>query len=191
MQHSASPMKYVSLFLLTLWGPFFSVAQQPTSEEKLLYDLIMQYRKENNLPPVALSKSLTMVAQTHAKDLIANRPNQGRCNLHSWSANGSWTACCYTPDHAQAACMWSKPRELTNYKGNGYEIACSTSALVITAEIAINTWKKSRGHNELILNLGIWKSFEWKVIGIGINGGVAVIWFGSEPDVDPPVVSIP
>lgn len=175
-------MKYVCLFLLALWSPFFSIAQQPTSEEKVLYDMIMQYRKENNLSPVAFSKSLTIVAQTHVKDLITNQPNRGGCNLHSWSAIGSWTACCYTPDHAEAVCMWSKPRELTSYKGNGYEIACSTTALLITAEIAISTWKKSVGHNEVILNKGIWKSHEWKAIGIGINGGYAVIWFGKEPD---------
>ena len=41
--------------------------------------------------------------------------------------------------------MWSKPRELTSYKGNGYEISYSSS-LENDPEIAknaLNTWKTS------------------------------------------------
>ena len=35
---------------------------------------------------------------------------------------------CYTWDHANAAGMWNKPREITNYQylGNGFEIAYET-----------------------------------------------------------------
>jgi hypothetical protein len=102
-----------------------------SSEEELLYNLIMEYRRENGLPPIPLSKSLTFVAQTHAKDLDTPGVVTGNCNGHSWSANGNWKSCCYTADHAKPHCIWDKPRELTCvsdngltcYRGNGFEIA--------------------------------------------------------------------
>src|ERR1044071_1101964 len=102
---------------------------QLTSEELKLYNLITAYRTQNGLPSIPLSVSLTEVAQLHAKDLETNRPNQEGCSMHSWSANGKWTSCCYTPDHAQKLCMWNKPKELTSYTGNGFEIAATYSEL--------------------------------------------------------------
>ena len=140
----------------------------------------MEYRKEKGLPQIPISVSLTFVAQTHVKDLANNRPNNGICNAHSWSSNGKWRACCYTADHARAECMWSKPRELTNYQGNGYEIACWSSA-DIDANQALAEWKSSSGHNAVIINQGIWKD-QWNAIGIGIYQGFAVVWFGKEFD---------
>ena len=58
-----------------------------TKEEKKLYDLIMEYRRSKNLEPIPLSESLTLVAQTHAKDLSENYKFDpgNRCNPHSWS----------------------------------------------------------------------------------------------------------
>src|SRR5262245_53648503 len=79
-----------------------------SSEEKKLYDLIMEYRRSNNLESIPLSDRLTLVAQTHARDLSENYkfdPNN-RCNPHSWSSKGKWTSCCYTNDHKKASCMW-------------------------------------------------------------------------------------
>lgn len=89
-------------------------AVELTTEEQQLYDMIMEYRREHGLPEVPLSRSLTFVAQLHARDTAYNEfaPN---CNLHSWSDNGPWQAGCYTSDHANAALMWEKPAELTNY----------------------------------------------------------------------------
>jgi uncharacterized protein YkwD len=43
-----------------------------TREEKKLYDMIMEYRKSKGLSPIPLSGKLTLVAQTHAKDLSMN-----------------------------------------------------------------------------------------------------------------------
>lgn len=115
-----------------------------------------------------------------------NKPDVEGCNAHSWSANGKWSACCYTPDHAQAQCMWSKPRELTSYLGNGYEIACGSniccSSFIMTAEYAINSWKLSPNHNVIILNEWIWSKIEWNAIGIGMFKGFVSVWFGSEID---------
>ncbi len=172
-------MRILLLSILFLFG-FTLSAQEATKAEKELYDLVMKYRKQNGLKEIPMSKSLTKVAQIHAKDLKENQPVKGNCNLHSWSSKGEWSACCYTSDHAKARCMWDKPRELTNYKGNGYEIS-HWSGGTATAEGSLAGWKKSKAHNNVILNKGIWDD-EWKAIGIGMNGGYAVIWFGKEED---------
>lgn len=162
-----------------------SFSQILISEEKLLYDIIMKYRKEQGLPSIPLSASLTIVAQTHVKDLADHKPDLGDCNAHSWSSNGSWTACCYTPDHAQAKFMWSKPRELTSYQGKGYEIACGSndccSDFIMTSNYALESWKKSAGHNAVIINQGMWND-SWNAIGIGLYKGFSVVWFGHERD---------
>ena len=149
-----------TITLLCLFQSFNSYAQILNDQENELYRIIMEYRKQNGLPNIPLSSSLSFVAQTHVKDLAVNRPDRNDCNLHSWSSNGTWTPCCYTPDHAQAKFMWSKPRELTTYKGNGFEIACGSngccSDFIMTANYALESWKKSSGHNAVIINQGIW-----------------------------------
>jgi uncharacterized protein YkwD len=172
-------MKKLGFLLLAIVLSQICVAQTLSTEEQKLYNLIMEYRSEHNLPKIPLSKNLTIVAQTHVKDLQENRPDKGNCNSHSWSSKGKWTPCCYTSDHAQAQRMWSKPRELTSYTGNGYEIACTGSN---NAQQALNLWKTSSGHNAVILNLNVWKSHPWGAIGIGIYGNYAVVWFGEETD---------
>lgn len=159
-----------------------------TKEELKLYDLLMTYRKSKNLPAIPLSKSLTYVAQEHCKDLSVNKvDSKPGCNAHSWSDKGKWTSCCYTADHAKAECMWNKPRELTNYEDNGFEIACGSSEdiykdFVMTADYAFESWKKSIHHNNVIINADIWKDHKWNAIGIGIYNGFAVVWFGDSVD---------
>ena len=102
--------------------------------------------------------------------------------MHSWSDNGSWTACCYTSDHAKAKCMWDKPKELSSYKGNGFEIAFGTSGYTVNAAGALEAWKQSSGHNAVIINDGVWKTMKWQAVGIGIYKAYAVIWFGTQKD---------
>jgi uncharacterized protein YkwD len=155
-----------------------SFSQKLSNEEKKLYDIIMEYRKEKGLPNIPLSKSLTFVAQTHVKDLQTSSVVNGNCNMHSWSKNGSWTPCCYTSDHARASCMWNKPRELTSYKGDGYEISYGAYGSTVSADGALIGWKESDGHNDVITNQGIWADNNWKAIGVGISSGYAVVWFG-------------
>jgi len=152
-----------------------------TNEEQKLYNLLMDYRKEKGLPSVPISKSLTYVAQLHAKDVVNNKPDSGKCNLHSWSDKGNWTSCCYTSDHSKASCMWNKPKELTSYKGKGYEISYKSS-VQITPESALNSWKNSSGHNAVIINEETWSICKWNAIGIGIYKGYACVWFGMEVD---------
>tara|TARA_R110001592_G_scaffold361382_1_gene671893 strand:+ start:614 stop:1162 length:549 start_codon:yes stop_codon:yes gene_type:complete len=157
-------------------------------DEIELYNLIMDYRKSKGLERIPLSNSLTIVAQTHCKDLANNKPDlKKKCNAHSWSANGKWSNCCYTPDHKEAECMWNKPNELTSYNGYGFEIAVGSSEpqfddYIMTPEYAITSWKKSFHHNNVIINKDKWKDTKWNAIGIGIYKGFATVWFGKEVD---------
>lgn len=188
-------MSQYKILLLSIFS-FFTISifaqgigsEELTQEEMKLYTIIMQYRKANGLPSIPISKSLNIVAQTHVRDLVHNKPDRGKCNAHSWSSNGKWSSCCYTPDHAAARCIWDKPRELTNYKGNGYEIAVGDndccSDFVMTADYALKSWKASPGHNSLIVNKSTWADYHWKAIGIGLYRGFAVVWFGEEEDVE-------
>ena len=157
-----------------------------TQTELELYRLINEYRAQRGLPKIKLSKSLSVVARTHAIDQAATHKYASRCNLHSWSANGKWSSCCYTPDHKKAACMWDKPRELTNYQGDGFEISFYSSFIYVTPEAfakdILDGWKKSPGHNEVIINRNNWSKVNWQAIGIGIYGEYANVWFGKEID---------
>jgi hypothetical protein len=151
-------------------------------EEKKLYDIIMAYRKEKKLPGIPLSAKLTKVAQIHAKDLAENHtPFDPNCNMHSWSDKGNWTACCYTNDHKDPGCMWNKPKEITGYESNGFEISFYSGAGV-TAEQALESWKTSNGHNQVIINESIWKNISWKAIGVGIYEDYGVVWLGQLAD---------
>ena len=175
----------VAIFLLVVVVPSMaSESIEITTDEMNLYELIMQYRKENNLSRIPLSPSLTYVAQTHAKDAYDHYSEiPSGCNMHSWSAYGPWEKCDYYPDHRNAECMWSKPRELTSYKGDGYEIICSynpPTIAVLDPEGALDCWKSSNSHNSVILNRGIWSDSNWMSIGVGMFKGVACVWFGDE-----------
>ena len=173
----------ISIFLLL---PFLVVSQDLSGEELKLYTMINDYRNSKGLKNIPISKSLTFVAQTHVRDLVNNKPYMGaNCNSHSWSNEGKWTSCCYTSNHARAKCMWDKPRELTSYMGNGFEIATgylSNPEYKMTAEKALQSWKGSSGHNNVIINRDKWNDSEWNAIGIGIYKGFAVVWFGEEKD---------
>lgn len=161
-----------------------------TPAEAELARLINQYRAANGLPPIALSRSLTNVAQAHVIDLQDNRPNSGTdgrglaCNLHSWSNKGAWSPVCYTDDHAYASGMWSKPREITGlYTDNGFEIALGGSdGYQATPEAALQAWQSSSGHNAVMLQQGTWSRMNWQAMGVGLYGSYAVVWFGVAAD---------
>lgn len=146
-------------------------------------DVINQYRQKNGLPAIPISSQLTLVAETHVWDLETNRPNKGKCNLHSWSDQGNWTPCCYTDDHAQASCIWNKPREIARYSGIGYEIAAeyrASDGTTMTPYRALEIWKTSKPHLDVILNRGIWSKNAWRAMGAAFSEHFAVFWFGDE-----------
>lgn len=154
--------------------------------------LVNQFRARHGLPPVAFSPALTQVADAHARDLEENRPDLAvdpygqPCNMHSWSAASGATPVCYTPDHAQAERMWEKPREITRgrYTGSGFEIA-ARSSIGIDAATAIDLWRTSPAHLDVILEQGPWRGARWQAMGVGLDGQFAVVWFGKTPDREP------
>lgn len=159
-----------------------------SAEEVKLFNLINTHRKNNGLSAIPLSSSLTQVAQAHSYDLSYNRPFNQNCNMHSWSKRGKWRGCCYTSDHSKASCMWSKPKEIAGYTGNGYEIAHGYSQNAaymgdsVSAETALEGWKLSDGHHHVILNQKTWAKVTWNAIGVGINRDFACVWFGTKED---------
>lgn len=156
-----------------------------------LYQALNAYRKNKGLPPVKLSKSLTLVAQQHVINLLEHPPVEP-CNKHSWHSGLGWTPCCYTANHSNPDCMWKKPKELAGYLGDGYEIAASRHSKsapngeLTPAEIdidkAMDGWKKSSGHHNVIINAGDFANVQWAACGVGITKGYAVIWFGQVVD---------
>jgi hypothetical protein len=149
----------------------------PDADAAALAKLINDYRASIKLPRVAISAALTKVAQAHVHDLNVNKPVKQGCNQHSWSENGSWTACCYDGSTAASRCMWVKPKEVASYRGKGYEIAANAAG--ITPERALELWQQSRAHHEVMTNQGIWTN-PWRAMGVAIDGDYAVAWFGEE-----------
>ncbi len=157
-----------------------------TDSEYRLYEMINDYREDHGLKAIPLSHSLSLVAGAHVWDLNTNQPDKGRCNMHSWSNEGPWTKCCYTDDHKNASGIWSKPAELSSYDGNGYEIAYFSSWTEEEhsdmAFAALEGWKSSPGHNQMILNKYTWRRMNWNAMGVAIFDNYAVVWFGEEKD---------
>lgn len=166
-----------------------------------LYKLLMQYRADNGLPSIPLSSSLTTLAGRHATDTYSNIWQAGLslpqgANLHSWSDAA------YFADHRTPSVMWEAPQRLgTPYPGNGFEIS---AAGYTDIEAALDGWKGSAGHNNVILNKDIWTDADWGAIGVGVHqtesydfslpygGMVYHVWFGREADpAGPPELPVP
>jgi uncharacterized protein YkwD len=154
--------------------PFVDTAADAGALAKLIND----YRASIDLPRVPVSKAMTKVAQAHVRDLNENKPS-GKCNMHSWSAKGSWSACCYDASKEAARCMWKKPNEIGGYSGNGYEIAANASG--ITPAHALELWQNSPPHHVVMINKNQW-SKPWRAMGVAVEGDYAVAWFGEETD---------
>lgn len=178
----------LSLFvLLVVWGCGPSILPRTDigRSDYSLADFINDYRVQNGLEKVPISAKLTVVAETHARDLVNfYDPKKGKCNLHSWSENGDWTSCCYAFGEDHAYCMWDKPKEITGFPGNGYEIAAVAKNDTMTPDLALILWQGSPGHHDVIVNSGIWSDREWKAMGAVIYGGYAIVWFSDVADPD-------
>jgi hypothetical protein len=154
--------------------------------EYKLYKMINEYRKRYDLPPIPLSKSLCYVASTHVKDLFINHPDQGPCNSHSWSDKGTWKPFCYPGDEKKNNSVWDKPKEITNYKGKGYEIVYWENSPAVIDSI-IQFWKSIGYFNSFLMSSGKWQGMKWNAIGIGICENYACAWFGElyDPEGEP------
>jgi len=141
---------------------------------------INKYRTQNGLSEIPISDALTTVAFVHLMDIINYKPHLN-CdyNLHAWSCEGNWKCGCYVSNNSSTyPIMHDKPRELTNYSGNGYEISNSGYT---NAQDIVNSWKNSPLHNEVIMNTGPWpkEKYDWKALGAVFGGSYALAWFGT------------
>ena len=174
------------MIVLVILIPVLGISQNQITalspSEKQLYNLINNYRLENKLPLVPLSKKLSLVAKTHCMDLYNNYLSEtsSPCNMHSWSDKGNWTPVCYIEDHPEGPKMWMKPKEIAGYDSRGFEIAHAHSPKdnVCQPECALDGWKDSPGHNQVILNQSIWKDIKWNAMGVAMYKGYACVWFG-------------
>jgi cell division septation protein DedD len=158
-----------------------SAVKWVTQDEAILFKMINDIRMQNNLQAIPLSPDLCIVAHTHILDLIASKPQENGCSLHSWSGSGKWSACCNTKDLTGIQCMKSKPREITGYLGNGFELIYWGDDNATPAEAAA-LWKQVDASSDMILSRGKWKNYQWKALGVGIIDGYAVLWLGDKAD---------
>jgi hypothetical protein len=156
--------------------------------EMKLYRMINDYRRRFDLPAIPLSRSLCFVAATHVKDLYFNRPDQDPCNFHSWSDKGIWKPFCYPRDENKKNSVWDKPKEITTYKGKGYEIVYWENSTA-TIDSIMAFWKSVDYFKSFLMNTGKWQGKTWSAIGIGIYENYGCAWFGELPDPEgPPMV---
>ncbi|MCD4665824.1 MAG: SPOR domain-containing protein [Bacteroidales bacterium] len=187
----ASKLKYPLLIIsiLILYNPLISqnkIAEDfcISEEEYKLYNTINDYRKALNLPKIPLSKSLSFVAKQHINDLTENKPDTNICNFHSWSDKGTWNACCFEKELKNKICMTGKPKELTNYPGEGYEIVYWENKEA-NADKAFDQWRETVAARSVMTNFKDWEVYTWQAIGVGIEKGFAIVWFGEETDPEP------
>ena len=181
-------IKYSCLSLLAflLSGPVHAQSDIPpefciTQAEHKLSRLINNHRVLNGLPELSLSKSLSFVAVTHVADLVNNHPDTGICNLNSWSDKGEWTPCCHSKYFPRPECIFGKPGELTDYKGDGHELVYWEFSDAIPDSVFI-FWSGLDETNDFLLNKGKWNKYKWKSMGVSILEGYAVVWFGELSD---------
>jgi hypothetical protein len=156
-----------------------SLSVQTTQDEIILFNMINDLRVKAKLPAIPLSDDLCRVAHLHIDDLIISRPQDKGCSLQSWSDRGNWTPCCSSKDLSGMQCMKSKPREITGYPGNGYELIYWGEDKATPADAA-ELWEQVNASADMILSRGKWKTFLWKAMGVGIKDGYAVLWLGDK-----------
>jgi hypothetical protein len=71
--------------------------------------------------------------------------------------------------------------EISGYKSSGYEIVYYNSG-GINARQSLDGWKRSGGHNQVLLNEGPWLRFKWKAIGVCVGESYSAVWFGELKD---------
>ena len=74
-------------------------------------------------------------------------------------------------------------KTIYHFSDKGYENWAWYSRAT-TATQALNQWKRSPGHNTLMINAGQWGRIQWRGVGASILGGHAVLWFGDWTTLD-------
>lgn len=158
-----------------------TIKMQVSQDETILFNMINDLRRQSKLPAIPLSLDLCKVAHVHISDLIASRPQENGCSLHSWSGSGNWTACCNSKDPSGIQCMKLKPREITGYPGFGFELIYWGEDNATPSDAA-GLWQQTDASADMILSRGKWKSYQWKALGVGIKDGYAILWLGDKAE---------
>jgi len=143
---------------------------------------INKERARNGLGPLKCDHNMRWVANKHVENQLDNGYTDGKefpngCNGHSWLGD---IGCCFSTHEATWPCMWNKPLELSKWDDrNGYEISVWNSA-TITPSGAVDSWRGSSAHHNVILTQGDWTDL--KTVGCGWRKTVAHCWFAkTEP----------
>ena len=160
----------------TLFTEKKCAGDEVNSQEKELFRIVNEYRAKNNLPPIMLSEPLSIVANRHLLDLTINV---------KYLSHG-WSNCPYDVKNEKTwNCVFESPQRLgTSYKGQGFENLYRNLNGNAAPVSALEAWKKSPLHNNLILNLDIWKNVKFDAFGLAISGNYAAIWFGTNGEED-------
>ena len=142
---------------------------------------INAFRQEHGLQPVPLSRSLTYVADVHAKDLYFFYNENSGGSMHSWSEKGRWKGCLYTNPKTDGRCMHNKPSELTSYQGLGFELVYWDNT-GNEADNAFSTWVENSDNRKMLLNDGAYVTYDWNAMGVRIFKGYVIVWFGTITD---------
>jgi len=173
-----------------------------------LIDAVNSYRRANGLRNLECDGVLVEVANIHVQDQEAVHPlKSSECppNGHNWLSPIGWTladiatllpylsdnvgnikSCCFKKDGDD--CMWKKPNELYPwYKPYGFEVSVvlgsdlSGASAEAAAKGALDSWKGSKGHNDVILAKGDnWRKL--KKIGCFRRGEFVNCWMSSGQD---------
>jgi hypothetical protein len=77
--------------------------------------------------------------------------------------------------------MWDKPKELTNYRYRGYELA-SYFQDGMNVDSLMRFLQNSDDTMDMILTDNFWEKKSWACVGVGLSDNYASIWFGQRPD---------
>ncbi|MBN2614938.1 MAG: SPOR domain-containing protein [Bacteroidales bacterium] len=180
-------IRVVLLFVfLMVTVPLFAQHKIPsgyciTSQEEQVFEAINKIREAYKKKPLKLSVSLSFVARTHVQDLQVNHPDTSICNLSSWSNKGKWTPCCFNPYVVNQEGMWNKPKELTNYRYRGYELA-SYFQDGMNVDSLVRFLQDADDALDMILTQNAWEKKSWVCMGVGLSKNYASLWFGQRED---------
>jgi hypothetical protein len=174
---------FTLLILSGIWLPAAGYSQETciSKEEGRLAEMINNLRKQNRLPEIALSTSLTVVAKLHVNDLQSNRPDTSICSTASWSNKGNWTPCCFTALAPNFECIWGKPKELTSYNFRGYEIVHYEEG-IIQVDSMFALWLKTPAVLDMILGRNTHNDKRWAAIGLAVGENYVSVWLGQRAD---------
>lgn len=177
---------FMFLLMLTVLLPataqITSVEEVCLSESEVkLAEAINLFRKQNKLPEIPLSASLSFVAKAHVWDLQTNNPDTSICTSASWSNKGNWTPCCFNSYVLKYDCMWDKPKELTSYPFRGYELVYFDESIVQPDSI-FQVWKSSYETIDMFLTRNQHGDKKWLAMGLAIGENYVSLWFGQRND---------